>query len=82
VLFPSSSSSIGVDLFGRLEEHAKKASSGDAARVFYETLLQPPPSDLSASAQDVAMAAKFFLDNSAQIAQGLSFFGLAGGFAR
>ncbi|KAI0031601.1 hypothetical protein K488DRAFT_9880, partial [Vararia minispora EC-137] len=81
-LFPKGTSSIGTNLFNTLEEHARVAPVDDPARVFFEALLQNPPPELCASPQDVTIASDFFLENSAQIGQGLSFFGLAGGFAR
>lgn len=82
ILFPGNSSSTGADLFAALEQHVRTASSEDGAQVFYDTFSQTPPPDLCVTEEQYKIAAIFFLDHAVQISQALSYYSLAGGFAR
>lgn len=81
-LFPGSTSSTGVDLFSALEDHVHNDDTQGDARIFYETYTQEPPSDLCVTEEEYTVAVNFFLDHAVQIAQALSYYSLAGGFAR
>ncbi|VDB87859.1 unnamed protein product [Peniophora sp. CBMAI 1063] len=83
ILFPDQTSSVGVDLLGKLQSSCSDslaAPTGDPAHELYDSL-RNPPHDLCATPEDIALASDLFLDYAAQIAQSLAFFSLAGGFA-
>lgn len=82
MLFPGNTSSTGIDLLTALERHMEASSSEDAAQIFYDTFAEPPPPDLCVTEEEYQMASAFFLDHAIQISQALSYYSLAGGFAR
>lgn len=82
ILFPGTSSSTGIDLLTALEQHTESKSSEDAAWLFYDTVSQIPPPDVCVTEEEYKTAVAFFLDHAIQISQALSYYSLAGGFAR
>lgn len=82
ILFPGTSSSTGIDLFTALKQHTESTRSEDAAWLFYDTFSQIPPPDLCVTEEEYKVAVAFFLDHAVQISQALSYYSLAGGFAR
>lgn len=82
ILFPGISSSTGVDLFTALKQYTESTSSEDAAWLFYDTFSQIPPPDICVTEEEYKIAVAFFLDHAVQISQALSYYSLAGGFAR
>lgn len=81
-VFPSSSSSVGKELLACLESFSAQHPDSESVRVFLDEVSQDPPPGLGVTAEQVALAREFFLDNSLQIVQALLHFSLAGGFAR
>ncbi|KAI0919855.1 hypothetical protein AcV5_001813 [Taiwanofungus camphoratus] len=80
-VFPSSSSSVGKELLACLESFSAQHPDSESVRVFLDEVSQDPPPGLGVTAEQVALAREFFLDNSLQIVQALLHFSLAGGFA-
>lgn len=74
--------STGKDLLHSVECYANDNPSSSAAAAFLNAVSEPPPSDIQASEEDIAIAQLFFIDHSIQIMQALLYYSLAGGFAR
>ncbi|KIJ38929.1 hypothetical protein M422DRAFT_68961 [Sphaerobolus stellatus SS14] len=79
-MFPSSSSSVGIDLLKRLEEDAQTNPQGPS-KAFLDHAMRLPPDDIAASKEEILLAQTFYLRHSVAIMQSLMHFSLAGGFA-
>lgn len=74
--------STGKDLLHSMENYARDNATTSAAAAFLDAVSKPPPTDIQASEQDIAIAQLFFIDHSIQIMQAFLYYSLAGGFAR
>lgn len=80
-MFPTSSSSTGVDLLECLLSDAASNPEGPS-QALLDDVSRSLPDDIVASISEISEAQTFFLQHSVAIMQCLMHFSLAGGFAR
>ncbi|KAJ7573881.1 hypothetical protein C8J56DRAFT_839574 [Mycena floridula] len=81
VLFDKPDSSVGVDLYTRLETYINQGGSDAAVLAFWSAIQANPPDSIAANIGEIKLGRELFLDTFLQGMQALLYYSLAGGFA-